>query len=140
MRGVPIMTFNSSPVLAEVGRPLFDNQWLALFVILGSITAFLLAIAAVGRWLAATHPNEPAKPVQPIAPAESTPVATTPILSSETPAEVFAVIAAAVAVTLGAKARVTAISKASSESAAESSRLQWSMEGRRQIYSSHKVR
>jgi len=128
------MTSYFSPALAELGRPLFDSQWLALFVILGSVTAFLLAIAAIGRWLAATHPDEPAKPAEPV--ASDIPAAA----SSEVTAEVFAVIAAAVAVTLGAKARVTAINLSSAELGAESSIQQWSLEGRRQIYSSHKVR
>jgi hypothetical protein len=129
------MTSYSSPVLAEMGRPLFDSQWLALLVILAGVTAFLLAVAAVGRWLAATHPDEPVKLA---APVENNPTLSSEI--SEIPAEVFAAIAAAVAVTLGAKARVTAINAAPAESLAEASRLQWSMEGRRQIYSSHKVR
>jgi hypothetical protein len=142
------MTSYLSPVLAQSGQPLLGNQWLALFVILGSVTAFLLAIAAVGRWLAATHPAEPAKPAPTAAPAESAvtaPLASpaplvAPATNPETSVEVFAAIAAAVAVTLGARARVLAINAAASEPVAETSRLQWSMEGRRQIYSSHKVR
>jgi len=125
-----------SPVLAETGRPLFDNQWLALFVILGSITAFILAIASIGRWLASTHPDEPAKPAAPVEIVPATP----PPASIETPIEIYAAIAAAVAVTLGARARVAAINAAPTEPLADTSRLQWSMEGRRQIYSSHKVR
>jgi len=140
------MTFNFSPVLAQSGQPLLGNQWLALFVILGSVTAFLLAIAAIGRWLAATHPDEPAKPVQPVVATESvpspTPTPAAPLAtstSSETPAEIFATIAAAVAVTLGARARVTAVNLVTAQTAPEST-LQWSLEGRRQIYSSHKVR
>lgn len=138
MRGVLHMTFHSSPVLAELGQPqaLFDSPWLALLVILVGVAAFLLAVAAVGRWLAASHPDEPAKPAAPI---ESTPTPT-PSANAETPVEIFAAIAAAVAVTLGAKARIAAINTGSAEPAADSSRLQWSMEGRRQIYSSHKVR
>ena len=140
------MTSYFFPVLAQSGQPLLGNQWLALFVILGSVTAFLLAIASFGRWLAATHPDEPTKPVQSTAPAESVSAATTPpatpapVANSETSVEVFAVIAAAVAVTLGAKARVMAINAAPTEPIVDTSRLQWSMEGRRQIYSSHKVR
>lgn len=124
----------SFPVLAQSGQPLLGNQWLALFVILGSVTAFLLAIAAVGRWLASTHPDEPAKPVPPVEPTAATPLAA----SLETPVEIFAVIAAAVAVTLGAKARVAAVNLVPAQPAPEST--QWSLEGRRQIYSSHKVR
>jgi predicted lipid-binding transport protein (Tim44 family) len=137
------MTFFSSPVLAETGRPLFDNQWLALFVILGSVTAFILAIASVGRWLAATHPAEPATPAQPpvvVAEPVVKEAPPAPAARPDSSAEIFAAIAAAVAVTLGAKARITAVSPALTEPTADTSRLQWSMEGRRQIYSSHKVR
>jgi len=128
----------SSPVLAEIAQPepLFGNQWLALVVILAGVTVFLFAVAAVGRWLAATHPDEPAKPATPVEAVNTT----APAASAETPVEVFAAIAAAVAVTLGAKARIAAITTPSTEPMTESSRLQWSMEGRRQIYSSHKVR
>jgi len=139
------MTSYFFPVLAQSGQPLLGNQWLALFVILGSVTAFVMAIAAIGRWLAATHPNESAKAPQPTAPHESvatapiTPSAPAPVANPETSVEIFAAIAAAVAVTLGAKARVAAINLVPSQPAPEST-LQWSLEGRRQIYSSHKVR
>jgi len=139
------MTSYFFPVLAQSGQPLLGNQWLALFVILGSVTAFVMAIAAVGRWLAATHPNEPAKAIQPTAPTETVvatpgvPSTSAPVANPETPVEIFAAIAAAVAVTLGAKARVAAINLVPSQPAPETT-LQWSLEGRRQIYSSHKVR
>jgi len=138
MRGVLNMKFHPSLVLAEIGKPqaLFDSPWLALLVIMVGVAAFLLAVAAVGRWLAATHPDEPAKPSAPVGSVPTT----SPSESTETPVEIFAAIAAAVAVTLGAKARVAAINAAPTEPVTESSRLQWSMEGRRQIYSSHKVR
>ena len=47
--------------------------------------------------------------------------------------EIFAAIVAAVHLTLGASASVTSITF-------QSEQLIWSLEGRRQIYSSHKVR
>jgi len=144
------MTLSTTSLLAEVGRPLFDNQWLALFVIMGSITAFLLAIATVGKWLAATHPAEPKSTATEPAPVLPTALIATPApvkvsapaatqASSETPAEIFAIIAAAVAVTLGAKARIAAINPVPAEGTIEHLR-QWSLEGRRQIYSSHNLR
>jgi len=130
------MTSPFSPLFAETSattfEPLFGNQWLALLAIMAGVTVFLFAVAAVGRWLAATHPDAPAPVPQQIELAnDATPTA-----------EIFAAIAAAVAVTLGSKARIAGINpiEVSAEPAVDPSRLQWSMEGRRQIYSSHKVR
>ena len=55
--------------------------------------------------------------------------------------EIAAVIAAAVHVTLGASARVTSVSlQPELPVSLENSPLIWSLEGRRQIYTSHKVR
>jgi len=120
----------TTPVLAEAAvvttkttfEPLFGNQWLALLVILAGIAVFMFAVAAVGRWLAATHPDEPLPPP--------------PVVESAPSIEVFAAIAAAIAVTFEGKARIASIQPVS----IDSGHLQWSAEGRRQIYSSHKVR
>lgn len=130
------MTTPFALVLAEASKnsvePLFGNQWLALLAILAGVVVFMLAVAAVGRWLASTHPDEPAKPVATVVETAK---------SDEPSIEIFAAIAAAIAVTLGNKARIASINPiVGAEPATESSRLQWSMEGRRQIYSSHKVR
>jgi hypothetical protein len=139
------MTSHFSPVLAENGQSLLDNPWLALFVILGSITAFVHAIIALKRSLSAPPTAAPARPAELIAsarPASIAPLAVppSPAPSTEPSADIFAAIAAAVAVTLGAKARVTAINAAPSLPGTEGGYQQWSLEGRRQIYSSHKVR
>ncbi len=117
-------------VLAQASlRPLFGNQWLALLAVLAGVALFMIAIAAVGRWLAATHPDEPRKPAAaPVAP----PVAAGP--SNET----LAIIAACVAVSFGNRARITSIRTAGPS--VEMLMQQWSLEGRRQIYSSHQVR
>lgn len=124
------MTFISSPVLAEAAKasfePLFGNQWLALLAILAGIAVFMLAVAAVGRWLASTHPDEPPPPAPVVDPAPST--------------EIFAAIAAAVAVTFGGKARIAAVQPTKGAAPIDQGHLQWGAEGRRQIYSSHKVR
>jgi hypothetical protein len=115
---LPTMLAEAAPVKFE---PLFGNQWLALLAILAGIAVFMIAIAAFGRWLAAGHPEEPVEPA-PVAPS----------------VEVFAAIAAAVAVTYGSRARISSVQPASVS--VTSGHLQWSAEGRRQIYSSHKVR
>ncbi|HVU32387.1 MAG TPA: OadG family protein [Opitutaceae bacterium] len=117
--------------LAEVGHPLFGNQWLALLAILAGIAVFMAAVAGVGQWLAATHPDPAARP---------TPVTAAPApVDGTAPPEVLAVIAASVAVTLGARARVAAVIPIKTTPPLE--QLQpWSVEGRRQIYSSHRIR
>jgi len=109
-------------------EPLFGNQWLALLAILAGIAVFMIAVAALGRWAAATHPDEPPKPA-PVVEVDPAPSA-----------EIFAAIAAAVAVTFGGKARITGVQSTTSAVSIDQSQLQWSAEGRRQIYSSHKVR
>jgi hypothetical protein len=123
----------TEPAGVQSGHPLFGSIWLALFAMLGAIAIFLLLVAMLGRWLAATHPDAPPRPVV----ASPEPVAATGL----TP-EITAVIAASIATVLGARARVAAVRLAPAPVAPSVEMLmqQWSMEGRRQIYSSHKVR
>jgi hypothetical protein len=119
-------------VFAEAGRPLFGNQWLALSAVLAGVALFMVAIAGAGRWLAATHPDTPGRPrpVVALAPAESGPSP-----------EVLAVIAAAVAVTAGPRARIAEVVPVKTPPpSVEMLMQQWSVEGRRQIYSSHQIR
>src|SRR3954471_2397645 len=111
--------------VATVGEPLFGNQWLALLPVLGAIAILIFLVAAAGRWLASTHPDEPPRPI--VAPAP---------LDEEPAPHVLAVIAASVAACLGATARVAAVRPA--QPLAETHTPQWSLEGRREIYSSHK--
>lgn len=113
-------------ILADSSHALFGNQWLALGAVLIGVAIFMAVVAAVGRWLAATHPDAPAK--QPVA----VQAATGP--SDET----LALISACVAVTFGQRARITAVLPAGPS--VETLMQQWSLEGRRQIYSSHQVR
>jgi hypothetical protein len=132
----------SSPVLAETGQSLLDNHWVATFVILGSATAFLHAIIAFRSSLAKSQPDKPSAPKEPtsVAPAPQTAREPAPAVEAIPSAEIFAAIAAAVAVTFGGRARIAAVQPAMGGVAIDQSRLQWSAEGRRQIYSSHKVR
>ena len=122
------------PLAAATGKRevLFGNQWLALGAILGGITVFILLVAAVGRWLAATHPDTPAPTPAPVAAAPA------PAEEGISP-QVFAAIAGAVYATLGKSARVVAANVAV-EAELEDARHLWAAEGRRQIYSSHRLR
>ena len=122
------------PAIPVSGQPLFGSVPLALLAIVACIAVFLVLVALLGRWLAATHPDAPPRPVSPPAPA--------PTVSLDVPPEITAVIAASIATVLGAKARVAAVALAPvpTNPSVEMLMQQWSMEGRRQIYSSHKVR
>jgi len=107
--------------------------WMNLVWVLVGITVFLFAVAGVGRWLAATHPDAPAKPVAPAGVPAAAPA------RAEAEA-IAAAIAAAVHVTLGASAKVTSVTPVPPAVSVENLMLTWSLEGRRQIYTSHKVR
>ena len=101
-----------------------------MLLVLGLIALLMLAVALVGRWLAATHPDAPHK-----APGLAS-VAEPQELSPET----LAIIASAVNAVVGPQAQVTAVTLVTPPPSVEALMLQWSLEGRRQIYSSHKVR
>lgn len=121
---------NTLPLLlATAHAPLFGNQWLALLAVLADIAVLIAAVAFIGRWLAATHPT----PTPPPAPA---PVTVIPAIPEGISPEILAVIAAAVAAQLGSRARIAAVQAPSVEMLMQ----QWSLEGRRQIYSSHQLR
>lgn len=106
--------------------------WMNLVWILVGITVFLFAVAGVGRWLAATHPD----PEPRVRAASGSPIST-----ADLSPEIAAAIAAAVHVTLGASAIVTSVSLQPAQPVSvEHLMLTWSLEGRRQIYTSHKVR
>ena len=124
----------SALFLAAANAPLFGNQWSALGVVLLGVAALMLMVAGAGRWLAATHPEPVPHPVEP---GKKPPpvVATAPVGPSN---ETLAIIAACVAVTFGERARVLSVRP--SGPSIEMLMQQWSLEGRRQIYSSHKVR
>jgi hypothetical protein len=127
----------ATPVGVHTGHPLFGSIWLALFAVIGVIAVFLLLVALLGRWLAATHPDAPLRLAPPVAsPAPA------PVIDLGVSPEITAVIAASVATVLGARARIASVSIATAPAAPSVEMLmqQWSMEGRRQIYSSHKVR
>jgi hypothetical protein len=125
-----LLTVPSLP-LAELSRqPLFGNQWLALLAVLAGVALLMVVVAMTGRWLAATHPAAPPRPV-----------AAPPTVDAGPSAEVLVVIAAAVAATFGRGARITGVAAVKPPApSVEALMQQWSVEGRRQIYSSHQIR
>lgn len=118
-------------LLATAPAPLFGNAWLALLAVLGGVAVFMMAIAATGRWLAATHPDPLISPGRKAIEAAAAPA---------TPPELVVVISAAIASEIGERARVAAIRPVHAMPSVEMLIQQWSLEGRRQIYSSHQIR
>lgn len=103
--------------------------WLNLVWVLVGITAFLCLLAGLGRYLASTHPEPEVAPVAP------------PVPVAGVPPDIAVVIAAAVYAALGESARVTAVvPKDHLNVNVDNLMLAWSLEGRREIYSSHRVR
>lgn len=122
-----MLNFLYLPLAATVAFP-----WMNLVWVLVGIAVFLLAVAGVGRWLAATHPEPEPK---------ARLAAGVPVAINDLAPEIAAAITAAVHVTFGASATVTSVSLQPTQPVSvENLMLTWSLEGRRQIYTSHKVR
>jgi hypothetical protein len=128
------MTTYALPLAAAAGFP-----WMNLVWVLVGIAIFVCLLAAVGRWLASTHPDpEPRVSAFSPTPAPAAPAATPP---AATDPEIEVIIAAAVHAALGGSARIMAVvPKEQVKMSVDSLMLQWSLEGRREIYSSHRVR
>ena len=129
----------------QAGQPLFGHLGLALAAVLVAIAVLLAFVALLGRWLAATHPSPAPVPV--VVAAIGSPVSVrrlAPDVGEDVSAEAVPVILAAVAEIFGGQARVASIRRAAAAPvrmpSIEALMQEWSHEGRRQIYSSHKVR
>ncbi|MBQ8445500.1 MAG: hypothetical protein IJX22_03835 [Opitutales bacterium] len=127
------------------------------WVLVGTI-ALLVVVAAVGRAIAAAFPPNPEhvssfrKPMAapapvPVAPVSTAPVARVPVpvaapvpAGGAIPPDVMAVIAASVAVVLrGQRFSITGVEPAQKTADIERLMSLWSLEGRRQVYSSHSL-
>jgi len=95
-------------------------------------------VAAPAPASVATPAPVVAAPAPVSAPAAPAPVAAPAAVEGEDPA-LLAVLAAAVAVTLGPKARIVGVSPVQ-QGQSISAITAWSMEGRREIYLSHRIR
>ncbi|MCR6656967.1 MAG: hypothetical protein NVV63_14425 [Opitutus sp.] len=127
-------------LLADAPAPMFGNAWLALGAALLGVAVLMVAVIFVGRWLAATHPDPVV--VETVAPAGALPTTAAPMASSNS--ELAAVISSSVVVALGERAKIVAVKPITPAKppapSVEMLMQQWSIEGRRQIYSSHQVR
>jgi Na+-transporting methylmalonyl-CoA/oxaloacetate decarboxylase gamma subunit len=102
------------------------SQGVVMGGVLVGIVVLMAGIHFLGRFLAATHP-EPPKAVVPV------------VQNSVPPEMLTAVIAAAVHAMVKQPARIVSISPVRPPSV-ERLMQQWSLEGRRAIYSSHNFR
>lgn len=127
--------------------PLDLQQLKVLLVVLAGVAVLMGLIRGVGEILARTHPEAgaPAKAKQPAAPAAVQPpkpeaietLSIHPITAIKP--EVLAVIGSAVSTMVDGPFRILSVSSPRTPPV-ESLMQVWSWEGRRQIYSSHKVR
>jgi hypothetical protein len=129
------MTTLAAILLAQAGNaaqsPLTGSRLAALGVTLALVAALMLAIRFLGLYLAKTHPGKVEEViVRPVAP---------PTAPGAIEPQVVAVIAAATATALEEPHRIVQILPAHPPSV-ESLMQHWSLEGRRAIYSSHRVR
>jgi Na+-transporting methylmalonyl-CoA/oxaloacetate decarboxylase gamma subunit len=134
--------------LAAASSPFGAHQILILLVVLAGVACLMVAIRLMGEMLARTHPEAPARPrpkreaapkVAGPAPAEKQVLELSiPAIPSIDP-ETLAVIAAATSDVIKGPYRIVAVSSPR-RPPVESLMQVWSWEGRRQIYSSHRVR
>lgn len=134
MSTLPLTLAQSTPGLAT---------W---FAVLGGAAGFVSLYLTLKRGRTIVQVPAPAPVAVPVAtaaapapapkPAPVAPVVTPPADDS-IPAEIMALIAAAVAVTVGPNARIAAVHPTAPSLDVLQ---QWSVEGRRQIYSSHQIR
>ncbi|MDR1279750.1 MAG: hypothetical protein LBK99_02870 [Opitutaceae bacterium] len=146
-----LATIGAASRSVEAPEPLFGNQWLALTVILGGVAVFIALVAIFGRILAATHPDDAT--VKKIAEraaaagpgAAPSGAAAAALAAPDTiggiPPDVLAVIAASVTTIVGRNVRIAGVRAVKPKPVSvEMLMQQWSIEGRRQIYSSHQFR
>lgn len=112
-----------------IGEAAGHTDWLLLSFILGGIFLFMILLRILGLFLASTHP---AAPLPEAADAEEVPEAPQGL-----DPKILAILAATVSEVLQQPHRIVGVKKAPS---VERLMQQWSMEGRRAIYSSHKFR
>lgn len=131
---------------------LSEINWGVVGWVLVGTVVLVIVVAAIGRAVAAAFPpsaehvsnfRKPAAPVAvpaaaPVAPASRVPAAASPANAAEgVPPEIMAVIAASVAVVLrGRRFAITGVAPAKTPDIEQLMSL-WSLEGRRQVYSSH---
>ncbi len=107
-----------------------------LVIVLIGVTLLMLAVAGMGRLLARSHPVALVRQKKAVSEERA---GTVPVAGDGISPQIMAVIAAAVHTVVREPHKITAIQNPKTPSV-ELLMQTWSIEGRRQIYSSHKVR
>jgi len=127
------MSTSIIPLLGQIAPPSQPDpsRGIAFLAVFG----VAVLIIAVVSWLRRNHPDpdleDSAKPAT-VAHAQA-------VDDGRPSPEIIAVIAAAVATTLGERARLASVHLVAS-AGSDHNHVPWALEGRRQIYTSHKVR
>jgi Na+-transporting methylmalonyl-CoA/oxaloacetate decarboxylase gamma subunit len=109
-------------------------QTVGIAIVLLALGTIALVLFCLGKIFATTLPAKKAFPATNTGAAPARPAASSsPLMGAGIPPEVFAVIAAAVYLELPGMNRIVEIRQTSSSQI-------WSMEGRRQIFQSHRLR
>ena len=114
--------------LADSTGTILANPWLSLGVLLLGVAAMISALSGLFRRRAVPAAVLPAPMV----------AGPSSVVADELTGETLAIIAACVAVCCGKSARIAAVQSVSS--AGEMQMQTWSLEGRRQVFSSHQLR
>lgn len=120
------------------------NNFATWFAVLGGAAGFASLVITLLRSKGGPAVIEPARPAAPAPVAASAAAAPAPApapaprIDESIPGEVMALIAAAVTMTVGPRARIAGV--VPSHAPSHELLQQWSVEGRRQIYSSHQIR
>ncbi len=109
-------------------------SWGTLLIVLAGIAVFMLMIRGLGIVLAQGHaPPRPAPPpLPPVSPGETPKSVLDP--------EMVALVSAVLSTVFHQSYRITKIESGQQDYSVEALMNIWSMEGRRQIYDSHKIR
>ena len=122
-----------STVQSQPGHT-FQVPWATLLIVVAGIAILMFIIRGLGFLLARRHPVP--KPVP--TPLPEVPRQDTPRYALDP--QMIAVIAAALSTVLHQPYRITKMEAKQQDYSVESLMNIWSMEGRRQIYDSHKIR
>ena len=120
------------------GEQALHVPWLTLLVVLAGITVLMLIIRGFGFFLAKQHPVPTPKSAAIIPPPSPVKKAPGYDLDPQTVAVIAAVISTVIPQPFGALRIVLAPEK--QDYSIEALMQIWSMEGRRQIYDSHRIR
>jgi hypothetical protein len=133
-----MMSLASIGSVPPQGDQALNVPWLTLLVVLAGIAVLMLIIRGLGFFLAKRHPVPTAKPAASIPPPSPVKRAPGYDLDPQTVAVIAAVISTVIPQPFGTL-RIAPMPEKQDYSVEDLMQI-WSMEGRRQIYDSHRIR